>query len=455
MCGIIGVENNKDSSALAYLGLFSLQHRGQESAGIVAYEKGKINYYRRMGMVQNVFTGDTLNKLHGNTAIGHVRYSTAGKSHEQNAQPFFFKCKKGMVSIAHNGNLTNAKELRKNLEKEGAIFQHSSDTEVIVHLIAREKGSFEKAIEKSLKKVEGAYSLLIVYENKLIAVRDPYGFRPLVLGKKNGKTYMIASETPAIEGMGGKYLRDIKPGEMVVVEKGKLKSHQLEQPKKDLKLCVFEQVYFSRPDSIVLGRSVQQARLSMGKYLAEQMKNVKADMVAPVPDSGMFATLGFAQASGIDFQMALVRNHYVGRSFIKPTQKLREEAVKMKLFPVSGTVKGKDIILIDDSIVRGTTSKKLVKILKEAGARKVHMAISSPPIISPCFYGIDTPNRQELIAGHKTIEEIKKYIGVDSLTYLTKENLIKAAGENKYTGFCSACFTGKYPTKIDKKYLGK
>ncbi len=446
MCGIFAISDNKDSAQLTHLGLFSLQHRGQESAGIAVENSGKLQAKVGMGLVSQVFSDATLAALPGTSALGHVRYSTAGSSSIQNAQPLLCSHRHGQVAIAHNGNLTNARIMRAKLEGMGAIFQASTDSEIILHLMAREKGPLEQAIIKSLPKLCGAYSFIFLAPGKIIGVRDPLGFRPLVLGKL-GKSYILASETPAIECVGGTVVREIEPGEMVVISGGKVKSqHPFKDPGRTA-ICIFERIYFARPDSIVGEKSIQACRYEMGRCLAREMKGIKADMVVPVPDSGTHAAFGFAKESGIPLKMALMRNHYMGRSFINFTQSMRELTVRLKLAPIKDLVKGKNIVLVDDSLVRGTTAKKIVASLRQAGAKHIHMVISSPPIISPCYYGIDTPTKEELIANRMSIDEMRVYLGVDELHYLGTQNLLETSGGANGKVFCTACFTGKYPAK--------
>ncbi len=446
MCGIFAVSDNPQAAELANLGLFALQHRGQESAGIVTGYKGELLAHTGMGLVSEIFHRAELERLVGRHAIGHVRYSTTGASHLKNAQPLVFKTMHGPLAIAHNGNLTNALELKRKLESRGAIFQSSTDSEVIVHLLARAKGPLEDAIVESLRQVEGAYSLLFLTPNMIVGARDPYGFRPLILGQI-GKSYVLASETSALNLVKAQVVREIEPGEIVIIEGQKLKSLKPFKPVKAAR-CVFEQVYFARPDSSIFGRNVQAVRRDLGRALAREMEGIKADIVVPVPDSGISAALGFSDVSKIPFELGLVRSHYVSRTFIKPTQELRELAAELKLAPVPETLKGKRVLLIDDSIVRGTTSKKICKSLRAAGAREIHMAISSPPIVSPCYYGIDTPRAGELIANRHTIEEVRKFLEVDSLHYLSLEGMLTAAGGGEPDGFCTACFTKVYPTPI-------
>jgi amidophosphoribosyltransferase len=451
MCGIIGVENNENAAVLASAGLITLQHRGEESAGITISGKEKMKTFRSMGLVSTLFNEEILlNKLPGTAAIGHVRYTTSAKSSLINAQPFQITCTHGNVAVAHNGNITNFLKIREMLLKKGAIFSHTSDTEILLHLIAMSKGSLAEVAAKSLYKLDGAFSVVILKDKTLIGARDENGFRPLVLGKIDN-SYIISSETAAVEVIGGAYIRDVMPGEIVVIENGKIKrSFFYKKPKKQ-HTCIFEQVYFSRPDSIMFGKTVKESRVRMGEFLSEQMKGVRADIVMPVPDTGYYAALGFARASNILFENGFVRNHYVGRSFIKPSQNLRDITTKLKLRPIKEVVNGKDIILVDDSIVRGTTSKRLLSALKDVGVKKIHFVLSCPPIISSCYYGIDTPTKEHLIAANNSVEEIRKYLGVETLTFLSLENLIKACSySSKDKVFCTACFTGKYPVKISK-----
>ena len=449
MCGIFGISDNKDSSKLTYVGLFTLQHRGQESAGMAIDSKNGIQYYNGMGLVSEVFSNDMFQSFRGSSAIGHVRYSTTGSSNVNNAQPLFFNSYLGQTAIAHNGNLTNADALRAKLQKQGAIFQTSTDSEVIIHLMAKYHGrTIEDTIADNLHKLEGAYSFLFLAPGKLIGARDPNGIRPLFLGKL-GKSYILSSETCAIEVVGGKVVREVEPGEIVVIEKGKIKFKKFAKAKETAR-CVFEQVYFARPDSVFSGRTVQSARYDIGRLLAKEIKNIKADIVSGVPDSGTAYALGFSEESGLPYKTVFMRNRYTGRSFIQPDQKLREFTAHLKLAPIRDAIKGKTIILIDDSLVRGTTSKKIIGNLKKAGAKKIIMLIGSPPITNSCYYGIDTPTRKELIATKLKIEGIRKFINADALHYLSLENLIKACGYGKDKDFCTACFTGKYPTKVSK-----
>jgi amidophosphoribosyltransferase len=446
MCGIIGIADSRSAVQQAATGLFALQHRGQEAAGIVVSDGTKLAARLGLGLVADAFPEGTLAALKGSCAVGHVRYATSGDGDLRNAQPLVFDNVHGPLAIAHNGNLTNALEVRRKLETRGAIFRTTTDSEVIIHLTARHPGPVEDSIIAALRQVTGAYSCLFLTPTKLIAVRDPLGFRPLVMGKL-GKSRVFASETTALELLGAKVERDLEPGEMVIVEDGRVKSLKPFAPAPRKAFCVFEKVYFARPDSVFGGRAVQGDRQALGAELARQMRGVSADLVVAVPDSGVPHAMGFARESGIPYEVGFVRNHYIGRTFIQPGQKARDWAVRLKLSPVRSVIKGRRIVLIDDSIVRGTTSKRIVSLLRKAGAQEVHMAIASPPIVGPCFYGIDTPRRAELIAATRSKESIRRFLGADSLTYLSLEGLLRATGgANDDT--CTACFTGRYPTPI-------
>jgi amidophosphoribosyltransferase len=444
MCGIFGIANHTDASSMTHLGLYALQHRGQESTGIASSDGDQVYSHKEMGYVADVFSEDVLKRLKGTNAIGHTRYSTAGDSNEGNAQPIVGKNIRsyGTVALVHNGNLINALTLRDSLESQGAIFQSTSDSEVMLHLLARSSSeTLFDALAEALRQVQGAFSLLLLTQDALIAVRDPNGFRPLNLGKVNG-SYVLASETCAFDLIGATYVREVEPGEIVVIRGEELQSIKaLHAPR--LAKCIFEHVYFSRPDSIVFGRTVQTSRDLMGRILAQESP-VAADLIVPIPDSGVAAAIGYSQESGVPFAFGLIRNHYVGRTFIEPKTKIRHFGVKVKLNPVKELLTGKRVVLIDDSIVRGTTSRKIVKMVRAAGAKEVHMRISCPPTISPCFYGIDTPNKKELIASSHTVEEIAKYIEADSLAYLSLPGLVRAVG-GKGGEFCNACYTGQYP----------
>ncbi|HEY1471462.1 MAG TPA: amidophosphoribosyltransferase [Candidatus Acidoferrum sp.] len=449
-CGVFGVFGHPEAANLTYLGLYALQHRGQESAGIVSSTGHDLYMHKAMGEVEEIFQPRVLSKLPGSSAIGHTRYSTAGDKALLNVQPIMIDCNKGKMAVAHNGNLTNATEWRRKLEHRGSIFQTNSDTEVIVHLVARSQArNLSAALGDALNQVEGAYSLVVLTADELYAVRDPRGFRPLALGKIEGHdgeiTWMVASETCAFDLLNAHYVRDIEPGEMLRISRAGLESIHFSPPKPH-QYCIFEHVYFSRPDSIVFGRAVNESREMLGRLLAREHP-VDADMVVPIPDSGVPAAIGFALESKIPFRMGLIRNHYIGRTFIEPSQAIRNFGVKLKLNPVRSLIAGKRVVLIDDSIVRGTTSRKLVRMVREAGATEVHMRISCPPTISPCYYGVDTPTKEELIASSNTPEEIRKYLGADSLGYLSLQGLRQAVNDTEGK-FCTSCYTGVYPTDL-------
>ncbi len=444
-CGVFGVHNHPQAAKLTYLGLYALQHRGQESAGIVVSDGSNTLIKRGKGLVASIFSEEVLNSLPGNFAIGHNRYSTTGSSSPSNIQPLLISFFGEGIAISHNGNLINAAEIRKELESSGSIFQSTMDTEIIVHLFTKFNKSFggKIALVEALKKVKGAYSLVMLLNDTLVGARDPLGFRPLVLGSL-GKSYLLASESCAFDLVGAQYIREVKPGEMVIIDRKGIKSYIIEKPKRPFQ-CIFEHIYFARPDSIVFGETTHDIREKMGKVLAMQYPT-KADLVIPVPDSGISAALGYSQESQIPYSMGLTRNHYVGRTFIQPLQFIRDMGVKIKLNPIKKVLKDKKIVLVDDSIVRGTTSKKILGLLREAGAKEIHFRISSPPIKYPCFFGIDTPVRRELIASISTLDEIRKKVGADSLGYLTLKGLLSCV--KKPEDFCTACFTGKYPLKV-------
>jgi amidophosphoribosyltransferase len=449
-CGVFGVFGHPEAANLAYLGLYALQHRGQESAGIVSSDGTDLHLHRAMGEVEEIFQPSVLAKLPGSLAIGHTRYSTAGDKALLNAQPIMIDCNKGKVALGHNGNLTNAADWRRKLEHRGSIFQTNSDTEVIVHLIARSQThNLSGALGDALNQVEGAYSLLVLTQDELYAVRDPRGFRPLVLGRlplpPGGEAWLVASETCAFDLLNAQYVREIEPGEMVRISKSGIESIHF-APEKPRQQCIFEHVYFARPDSIIFGRSVNESREALGRLLAREHP-VEADIVVPVPDSGVPAAVGYALESKIPFRMGLIRNHYIGRTFIEPSQAIRNFGVKLKLNPVRGLIEGQRVILVDDSIVRGTTSRKIVRMVREAGAREVHVRISCPPTISPCYYGVDTPTREELIASSNSPEEIRKFLGADSLGYLSLPALRQAVNDTSGK-FCTSCYTGVYPTDL-------
>src|SRR5277367_822701 len=439
-CGVVAIFAHPEAEKLAYLGLHALQHRGQESAGIVTSDGLVSRVHKSMGSVADIFTEEVLSQIRGSLAIGHTRYSTAGDSALLNAQPILVQSNKGSIAVAHNGNLTNAQHVRARLESQGSIFQTNSDTEVIVHLIALSKEqTLPEAMADALRRVEGAFSLVMMSNDRIFAARDPRGFRPLAMGRipavegTKRDTIVFASETCAFDLIGAEYVRDVKPGELVVVGPEGVSSrfYSTSAPQSS---CIFEHVYFARPDSMVFGRAVQTSREELGRQL--------------VPESGVTAAVGYASESGIPFRFALIRNHYVGRTFIEPSQSVRDFGVKLKLNPVRSLLEGKRVVLIDDSIVRGTTSRKIVRMIRNAGAKEVHMRISCPPTISPCYYGVDTPSKSQLIAANKSVEEIREYIGADSLAYLSLDGLKKACGEGEGLRYCTACYTGKYPTEI-------
>ncbi|HKV38492.1 MAG TPA: amidophosphoribosyltransferase [Blastocatellia bacterium] len=445
-CGVFGIFNHDEASRLAYLGLYSLQHRGQESAGIVSAQPERLNAIRGMGYVSEIFGRDQLSHLPGHSAIGHVRYSTAGSISLLEAQPFLVDGYRGQIALCHNGNLPYANRIRHELEMDGAIFSSSSDTEVVLHKIARSRAAdLPGAIIDTFGELEGAYSMLFLTKDKLIAVRDPRGFRPLCLGQL-GQSFVLASETCAFDLIEATYLRDVAPGEILVIDRDGLHS-SFPLPKAKPSHCIFEHVYFARPDSIVFGRSVNKSRHKMGQQLAREHP-APADIVVPVPDSGTAAAIGYASESGLRFRFGLVRNHYVGRTFIEPKQSIRHFGVKVKLNPVRDLIEGQRVVLIDDSIVRGTTSKKIVQMVRQAGAREIHVRISCPPTIAPCFYGVDTPTREELIAANLSVDEIARFIGADSLGYLSLEGLLRAGGDPFGNKYCTACYTSDYPIKV-------
>jgi len=441
VCGIFGIFDHPEASNLTYLGLYALQHRGQESAGIVSSDGKCLHHYRQMGLVSEIFTRDTLKKLTGKSAIGHVRYSTAGSSELKNAQPFEVDYAKGGMAIAHNGNLTNASLIRSELESSGSIFQSNMDTEVIIHLIARSKEkTFAERTIRALKQVEGAYSLLFLTEKEMVAVRDPYGFRPLVLGQLKDAP-VVASETCALDLIGAQFLREIEPGELLLIDRDGTQSFKPFLQTRYAQ-CIFEFIYFARPDSFIFNRNVYEVRKSLGVQLAKESP-ADVEMVVPIPDSGFPATMGYATESKIPLELGMIRNHYVGRTFIEPEQSIRHFGVKIKLNPVKGLMKGKRIVTVDDSIVRATTSRKINKMFRNAGAKEVHVRISSPPITHSCFFGIDTPKKSELIASSHSLKEIQRYIGASSLRYLSLEGL-RSCMKEEADRFCYACFSGDY-----------
>jgi amidophosphoribosyltransferase len=451
MCAIFGIAGHEEAANLTYLGLHALQHRGQEGAGIVATDGNAPLAVRRRGLVAEAFSNGALETLKGQHAIGHTRYSTTGGNTDANLQPLLMKSFLGWVSVAHNGNLVNAPTLIKDLEQGGSIFQSTNDTEVIIHLMARSKAKdLPSALVSALQRVEGAYSLLVLNHDTLIAIRDSFGFRPMVLGEFNG-SYVFASETCAFDLIGAKYLREVEPGEMLVLNlkepKPQLRS-SFPLAKTPLRRCIFEYIYFARPDSNLYGANVHEMRKALGRRLAKEQPAEDAEVVIPVPDSGVPAAIGFAEASNLRFDMGIIRSHYIGRTFIEPKQSIRDFGVKLKLNPVRHCVEGKSIVVVDDSLVRGTTSKKLIRHLREAGARKVHMRISAPPTTHSCFYGIDTPTRTELVGSSLTPDQICDFIGADSLGYLSLPGLVSVASAQVGEGFCHACFSGQYPTTI-------
>lgn len=455
MCGVFGIWRHPEAANLSYLGLHALQHRGQESAGVVANQGGLLRAVRSMGHVRKIFTREMLAQLPGDIAIGHVRYTTSGGSIAKNIQPLWAHTKVGTLALAHNGNLVNEEALRAELEGQGAIFSSQSDTEVILQLMARSRATdFVGQLEDALGQVRGAYSLVMTTEDKLIAVRDPHGFRPLVLGKlrtpapDGSTTWVVASETAAFDLLEAERVRDVAPGEILVIDDEGMSSRQMQAAPR--RLCVFEHVYFARPDSMLDGESVYEARIAMGQQLATEHP-VEADAVIPVPDSGVVAALGYARKSGIPFEMGLIRNHYVGRTFIEPSDSIRHFGVRLKLNAVPHLLRDKRVVVVDDSLVRGTTSRKIVRLIRQAGAREVHVRISSPPVTGSCYYGIDTPTRRELAASTQTVEEIRASIEADTLGYLSPAGLRAAVRADDGRTFCDACFTGDYPVPVDRE----
>ena len=452
-CGVVAIHQHPEAETLAYLGLHALQHRGQESAGIVSSDGMALHIHKSMGLVADIFTEKKLSRIRGTLAIGHTRYSTTGDSAILNAQPIMVQSNKGMIALAHNGNLTNAQDIRSRMEAQGSIFQTTSDTEVIVHLIAQSREqTLPDAMADALRRVEGAFSLVMISPDRIFAARDPRGFRPLAMGRikapgdQRQDAIVFASETCAFDLVGATYEREVKPGELVIVGPEGVTSrfYASALPQSS---CIFEHVYFARPDSRVFGRAVQESREQLGRQLALEAPAI-ADLVVPVPDSGVTAAMGYSAESGIPLRFGLIRNHYVGRTFIEPQQSVRDFGVKLKLNPVRSLLEGKRVVLIDDSIVRGTTSRKIVRMVRSAGAKEVHMRISCPPTISPCFYGVDTPRKKELIAANNSIEQIRQYIGADSLAYLSLDGLKKACHDGEKTTYCTACYTGTYPTNL-------
>jgi len=468
-CGVFGIYDSRpererrdgtgtgkrkiDVAQTTYLGLYALQHRGEESAGIAVSDGSKVLCHRGMGLVSQVFDDQTLDSMKGHIAIGHTRYSTAGGSTLANAQPILVNYKNGQLAMAHNGNLVNSEALHRELENTGSIFQTTTDTEIFFHLLARSsERTLEEGLRASLGAVRGAYSLVTLTKNKLIGIRDHLGFRPLCLGEIDG-SYCLASETSAFDQIGAKFIREVEPGEMVVIDGRGIRSERAKSVNSRTAFCVFELIYFARPDSFIFGRSVSEVRKEMGRELAREFKksNIKADLVTPVPDAAIFAALGFAEESGIPYQMAIFRNHYVGRTFIHPDSAMRSSMVRLKQIPLRSMLEGKRVVVVDDTIVRGTTSRQLVKAIRRCGAKEVHLAICAPPTIGPCFYGIDTPTKAELIASSHTVEEIRKYVRADTLNYLSMEGLMQAV-RSSGNEFCAACFSGRYPIEFDRSY---
>lgn len=449
-CGICGIFGHQDAAKLTYFGLYALQHRGQESAGIVASDGEKVAIHKGMGLVPEVFSETTLGKLTGHMAVGHVRYSTTGESTMVNTQPFMVHHKGGPLAVAHNGNLVNSIALRRDLERKGSIFQTTMDSEIVIHLLARSLDlGLLRAVSDSFAFIQGAYSLLLMTRDTMVAVRDPNGFRPLCLGRLENGAHIIASETCAFDLVEAEYIRDVEPGEVLIISNDGLASH-FPWPPRRKSFCIFEHVYFSRPDSDVFGINVYTARKRMGEILAREA-GIDGDFIMPFPDSGNYAAIGYSQASGIPMEMGMIRNHYVGRTFIQPTQSMRDFSVRVKLNPVRSLLQGKRVIIIEDSIIRGTTGRSRVRALRNAGAREVHMLVSCPPTCNPCYYGIDFPSNKELIAGKKSVEEIRQYLDLDSLTYLSLEGLVEATGLSA-DSFCLACYNGDYPMEPDPSF---
>ena len=449
-CGVCGIYGHEDAAKLTYFGLYALQHRGQESAGIVASDGKQVNIHKNMGLVPEVFSESTLQKLTGHITIGHVRYSTTGESNIVNTQPFMVNYQGTPLAIAHNGNLVNSISLRNDLERKGSIFQTTMDSEIVLHLLARSlENGLATAIKESFVCIKGAYSLLLMTRDTMIAVRDPNGFRPLCLGRLENGAYIVASETCAFDLVQAEYIRDVAPGEVLIINKDGLESI-FPWPPRRKSFCIFEQVYFARPDSDIFGVNVYTARKKMGEMLAREAK-IDGDFIMPFPDSGNYAAIGYSQASGIPLEMGMIRNHYIGRTFIQPTQSMRDFSVRVKLNPVRSLLKGKKVIIVEDSIIRGTTGRSRVKSLRDAGASEVHMLVSCPPTCNPCYYGIDFPSSSELIAGQKSVEGIREYLGLDSLTYLSLDGMVKATGMERES-FCLACYTGDYPVEPDRNF---
>ncbi len=447
-CGVFGIFGHPNAAELAYYGLYALQHRGQESAGIVTCHDGRFYKHHGMGLVPQIFNGEILHGLVGDRAIGHTRYSTTGSSSLRNAQPLTVDCARGQIAVAHNGNLTNAAVLRDELENRGLVFQTTVDSEIIIMMLAQpEMGGVQNSLVRTLRRIEGAYSLVIMTERELIGARDPHGFRPLSIGRTANGAWVLSSETTAFDLIHAQFVRDVLPGEIVIINEKGLTSIQAFPEQTKRAFCIFEYVYFARPDSVINGHTVYEVRKEMGRQLARE-HNVKADIIIPVPDSGVCAAMGYSEESGIPYEMAFIRNHYVGRSFLQPTQLIRDFNVRVKLNLIESLVKDKRVVIVDDSIVRGTTARSRVKTLKDAGAREVHVAVSCPPHMHPCVYGIDFPDRSKLMAANNTVDEIRQYLNADSLHYLTLEGMVAATGQ-KRDAFCLACYNGKYPVPYD------
>jgi amidophosphoribosyltransferase len=446
-CGVFGIFGHPNAAELTYYGLYALQHRGQESAGIVTCDGREFRKHHGMGLVSQIFNGQVLHNLVGTSAVGHTRYSTTGSSHIRNAQPLTVDCKRGQIAVAHNGNLTNAAQLRDELEAKGLVFQTTVDSEIILMLLAQPSlGGQDNNLVQTIRRIEGAYSLVIQTEREMIGVRDPHGFRPLSLGQVDG-AWVLASETCALDLIHAKFVRDVEPGEIVIITKDGLRSIQAFPEQERRAFCIFEYVYFARPDSTIAGRNVYKVRVEMGRQLARE-NPVQADIVVPVPDSGNYAALGYSEEAKVPFEMAFIRNHYVGRSFLQPSQLIRDFNVRVKLNLIPELVKGKRVVIVDDSIVRGTTCKARVNTLKEAGAREVHVRVSCPPHMHPCVYGIDFPDRNKLMAANHSVDDIRKYLNADSLAYLSQEGMVRATGLPAKS-FCMACYDGNYPVEYD------
>jgi amidophosphoribosyltransferase len=451
MCAVFGIWNHEEAARITYLGLYAMQHRGQESSGIVSMENGRHFHHKGLGLVADIFKEDQLKSLPGRFSLGHNRYATTGQNLLGNAQPLTAELLSGPLALAHNGNLVNEKKLKVQLQEQGAIFNGTTDTEVLLHLLSRTTTrNLIEALQQSLHQLVGAFSFVLMSHDKLVAVRDPLGFRPLILGKKKNDqgswAFVVASETCALDLIGAEVVREIAPGEIFWVDETGEHSLKYQQPTVPTAKCIFEHVYFSRPDSIVFNKSVYEARKNFGRWLAKET-SVDADLVIPVPDSGVPAAIGYSQESGLPFEFGIIRNHYVGRTFIQPQQSIRSFGVKIKLNPQVAVLKGKRVVVVDDSLVRGTTSQKIIGLIRQAGAKEVHMRIASPPTTGPCFYGVDTPQKDHLIASHNSIEEISKFIGADSLGYLSMSGLTEAIDSPR--GYCAACFDGKYPTPLE------